>query len=339
MANGFFLGGAAEGIQAGRAGMRANEALDLEREGLGLREKALTQEASQFDRKLGLEERGLGLREKQMKFEQGRAVQAEVDAAIASTMKLAADTITAGLEADRDPEVLRKAVTPLLADAQALAKRINRNPATLAKQLDTMLTLPGAEEAAAAEGKAAAAKQKAMTEGGVSLLKPEQKVTVENSLRDDFIKQATPFIETRDAYQRIQSIESDNKTGAGDVALVYSYMKMLDPRSTVREGEIAMARDAAGVPGTVLNLYNSVIKGETLTPDVRNAFRAQAKALFSKQASQHERRAKTFEEIAKRQGADPRNVVIDLSQPEEAKTPAGGAGGLPPLPEGFVEVK
>ena len=35
---------------------------------------------------------------------------------------------------------------------------------------------------------------------------------------------------------------------AGDMALIFSYMKMLDPNSTVREGEYATAQDAGSIP-------------------------------------------------------------------------------------------
>jgi hypothetical protein len=343
MANGHFFGGVAEGIESARAGVRADTALSQEKEfrerGLGLQERGLDQQARSSDRSFGLQERALGLQEQSAKNAERRAGLAEVEGAIAETMKLAAGTISAGLSAGRDPEQVRKAVTPLLADAQALAKRIGKDPTSYARQLDAMLTFPGAEEAAAAEGKAAAAKNKAASEGGMPALKPEQRVTVEGSLRDDYTKQSAPFVETQDAWRRIQSIQPDEKTGAGDVALLYSYMKMLDPRSTVREGEIATAQNAAGVSGTVLNLYNSVIKGQLLTPDLRTAFRNQAKAQFETQRKQQDNRRKTFEGIATRQGADPRNVVIDFTSPEPDAAPAApGTGNFPAPPPNFVIV-
>lgn len=340
MANGFFLGGAAEGIESARAGVRADTALSQEKEfrerGLGLQERGLDQQAAQSDRSHGLQERALGLQERSAKNAEHRAGLAEVEGAIAETMKLAAGTISAGLAAGRDPELLRKAVTPLLADAQALAKRIGKDPTAYARQLDAMLTLPGAEEAAAAEGKAVAAKNKAMTEGGVSPLKPEQKVTVEGSLRDDYVKQSAPFIAANDAYNRIQSIET---TGAGDVALLYSFMKMLDPASSVREGEIALAQQASGVPATVLNLYNSVVKGETLPPTLRAQFKSQAQKIFEKQSTQHERVRKQYGEIAKRQGVDERNVIVDFSTPASPATGGDVGSNLPEPPSGFQLVK
>lgn len=334
MADGNFFGGVADGITAAQTAARADEALGIEKAGLGIRERALTQSGEQFNRSHGLAERAQRVSEQNTKFNQGRLLQADTEQAIANTMKIAAETIKASLDAGRNPDQIRKAVTPLLVEAQGLGKRIGKSPETYAKTLDAMLTMPGSEEAAAAEGRAAAAKNKALTEGGVSLLKPDQKVAVENSLRDDYTKQSAPFVETQDAYRRIQSIQPDAKTGAGDIALLYSYMKMLDPRSTVREGEIATAQNAAGVTGTVANLYNSVLKGQMLTPDLRKSFRDQAKAQFETQQKQHKHRTKSYEDIAKRQGVDPRNVIIDLNSPEPDE--AAASGGLPAPPPGFV---
>lgn len=335
MANGHFFGGMVKGMESAEADARANATLGLAREGLGLRDRALTQEAEIADRKIGLEERALGLREKAMKAEQSRAAQAEVDAAIAGTMQIASKTIEAGLSAGRTPEEIRKAVTPLLSDAQGLAQRIGRDPTAYASQLDAMLTAPTPVDVAEVEGKAAAAKNKAMTEGGVPLLKPEQKVSVENTLRADFVKRSEPFVVANDAWNRIQAIEP---TGAGDVALLYSFMKMLDPASTVREGELALAQDAAGVPAHVRNLYNSVIKGERLPPELRTQFKDQSKKIFDTQAKQHQLIKGQYSEIAKRQGVDDRNVTVDFSTPP---APAAGSGtsGFPEPPPGFNLVK
>ena len=60
-------------------------------------------------------------------------------------------------------------------------------------------------------------------------------------------------------------------------------MKVLDPRSTVREGEFASAEKAAGLEQTLLNQYNKVRKGDLLTPEARRQFIEGANALFAKQ--------------------------------------------------------
>lgn len=340
MANGHFLGGMAEARDTRLAGERADAALAqegaLRSRGLGLQERQLEQQGKQSDRSFSLEEKALGLKERAMKNAERNEGLAKVEAAIASTMQIASKTVEAAIQAGRTPEEIRKAVTPLLVDAQGLAQRIGRDPASLARQLDAAIQGPNPVDVAKVEGKAAAAKQKAMTEGGMPLLKPEQKVTVENTLRTDYVARSKPFIEANDAFNRIQAIEA---TGAGDVALLYSFMKMLDPASTVREGEVAMAQQAAGVPATVMNLYNSVVKGERLPPHLRDQFKTQAKKIFDTQALQHQRVKNQYTDIAKRQGADPANVTVDFTTPPAAAPPAGGTGNFPEPPPGFNVVK
>lgn len=72
-------------------------------------------------------------------------------------------------------------------------------------------------------------------------------------------------------------------TGAGDLALIFGYMKVLDPRSTVREGEFASAANAAGIVENLRNQYNRVLEGQLLTPKARATFIQGANALFEKQ--------------------------------------------------------
>jgi len=62
------------------------------------------------------------------------------------------------------------------------------------------------------------------------------------------------------------------KTAAGDVSLIFAYMKLLDPQSVVREGEQATAQNTTSVPGQIRNLYNRAITGQRLNEDQRKEF-------------------------------------------------------------------
>jgi hypothetical protein len=57
-----------------------------------------------------------------------------------------------------------------------------------------------------------------------------------------------------------------------EIALIFSFMKTLDPASTVREGEYASAQKAGGVPELIRNYYNKLRVGEFLTDDQRKNF-------------------------------------------------------------------
>jgi hypothetical protein len=89
----------------------------------------------------------------------------------------------------------------------------------------------------------------------------------------------------RDSYQNIEAAAADGKanpekSGAADIALVYAYMKMLDPTSVVREGEFATAENSGGVGATIQNLYNKLLNGGRLNDDQRANYTRLSKQLY-----------------------------------------------------------
>ena len=61
-------------------------------------------------------------------------------------------------------------------------------------------------------------------------------------------------------------------TAASDIAMIFMFMKSLDPTSVVREGEQATAQNATGVPDRIRNLYNYIKKGNRLNEEQRGEF-------------------------------------------------------------------
>jgi len=106
----------------------------------------------------------------------------------------------------------------------------------------------------------------------------------EKGLRKEYNDQVSDYVDIQNAYRRMISAPED---GAGDLALVFSYMKVLDPTSVVREGEFANAESAGGVPAKVWNLYNKVKAGDRLPPEQRTMFKNAAKT-FVDAAAQRE---------------------------------------------------
>lgn len=330
MANGFF-GGAAEGMADAEKQRLARETLATE---AGLRERGL-----------GLQERGVGIQERAQALSEKNSARAagqqgleRVDKQIAETMATVSETVKQGLAAGRDPATIQKAVAPLVDSVKRLAPYAKRDPAMLDAQVNALLTNPNLVESATAAGTAAgtseAAKIKALQASGVTpatFKDPKDKVSAEGALRDDFLKQAAPFITVRDAKNRLDDIYS---TGAGDMALVFQYMKMLDPGSTVREGEFATASNAAGVPSTVIGLYNKALGEGFLAPKARTEIKQQAEKFYQSSARQYDKIQTNFAKIAQRQGMNPDNVIIDNSPSPEPK--AAGAPNIPAPPPGFV---
>jgi len=88
-------------------------------------------------------------------------------------------------------------------------------------------------------------------------------------------------------------------------------MKMLDPGSTVREGEQATAENARSVPDSIRARWNKVIAGEKLGPDQRADFINKAKALVTSQRGDAERTAGRYRSLAKASGLNPDLVTFD----------------------------
>lgn len=113
------------------------------------------------------------------------------------------------------------------------------------------------------------------------------------------------------AYNKIQSA-AKNPSAAGDLSLIFNYMKMLDPGSTVREGEFANAQNAAGVQDRIINLYNRARDGRRLGDDQRTDFVNQAGGLYKSQLDLQSQVDSQFKTMAERGGIDPNDVILNF---------------------------
>lgn len=176
---------------------------------------------------------------------------------------------------------------------------------------------------------AAAASNRANRGGGAGgVLGPQ--FDDETKLRGEFIKGADEFVKVRDAFGRIQASASD-PSAAGDLALIFSYMKILDPGSVVREQEFANAQNAAGVPDQIRNMYNKVLSGERLAPNQRQDFTGRATKLYQQQLSNFQKTRRIYEGLAGQYGFAPDRAAPDLSLGV-----TGDEGGPPPPPPSFT---
>lgn len=131
------------------------------------------------------------------------------------------------------------------------------------------------------------------------------------STRKEYIASAKDFVTVRDAFGKI-SVAKDNPSAAGDIGLIFNFMKMLDPGSTVREGEFATAQNATGVPGQIVNAYNRAASGERLAPEQRQDFLNQAENIFRVQLRSQIGLENQYKALAERLKMKPEDVVIDL---------------------------
>jgi hypothetical protein len=154
-----------------------------------------------------------------------------------------------------------------------------------------------------------------------------------SSLRSQFLKESGDFSQVASAFDRITAVAKE-PSAFGDIALIFNFMKMQDPGSTVREGEFATAQNAGGVPQRTRALYNSLISGQRLSESQRTDLLTQSRRLFGAALKRHERTIRDFSGIAKRNKINPKDVVIDLVG--DVDTRKKGKAPLPPegLPQG-----
>lgn len=135
----------------------------------------------------------------------------------------------------------------------------------------------------------------------------------EDKLRDEFNKGSGDFLKVRDAFGRIKASAKD-PSPAGDLALIFNYMKVLDPGSTVREGEFATAQNSASIPDRIKAKYNQVMRGERLALAQRADFVDRAESLYTQQEKFYKGHEQRYRDLAINYQLNPDRVVQGLNQ-------------------------
>jgi hypothetical protein len=131
------------------------------------------------------------------------------------------------------------------------------------------------------------------------------------------------------AYNKVKTAGA-KPSAAGDLSMIFAYMKMLDPNSVVREQEFANAQNATGVPDRVVNTYNKLLRGERLNPTQRADFINQAKNLANQSQVTVGKYRGRYSQLASKYGFDPENIVFNPydeapAAADEGQPAAGGA--------------
>jgi hypothetical protein len=160
-----------------------------------------------------------------------------------------------------------------------------------------------------------------------AILGGSKQFEAENKLRDEYQKGSGSFVKIRDAYGLVQAAAKD-PSAAGDLSLIFAYMRTLDPNSVVREGEFATAQNAASVPDRVRNAYNKALSGERLNPEQRTDFVNNAKKIYEQQKVSQDKLSGEYKNLAKNYGLKESNIVTDYSA--DAPKSAAPVVALPP---------
>jgi hypothetical protein len=80
-------------------------------------------------------------------------------------------------------------------------------------------------------------------------------------------------------FKNLMEIKELGTTPSDDIALIFKYMKTLDPTSVVRDNEFQTVGNAGGLPTQIQNIYNSYTTGNKLTPEIRRDIKKSADSI------------------------------------------------------------
>jgi hypothetical protein len=114
----------------------------------------------------------------------------------------------------------------------------------------------------------------------------------------------------RQARVSAQQLETLGRSGtaADDMAMIFSFMKVLDPNSTVRESEFATAQNSAGVDDRVRNAYNQLLSGQRLSPNQRREMVATAGRLYTDRSRTYNELVQSYRDQAQAMGIPPAQI-------------------------------
>jgi hypothetical protein len=138
----------------------------------------------------------------------------------------------------------------------------------------------------------------------------------EASLRSEHQRNAKDYITRRNNFNTLEAAAGG--TAIDDHALIFSYLKVLDPRSTVREGEFAAVRDTTGLPDRVKNYLNQIWQGNKLTAKQRSEILSQSAAQFEVATRSQNQLDDEYRRLAVGQDLDPSRVVLDFVTPKKS---------------------
>lgn len=149
-----------------------------------------------------------------------------------------------------------------------------------------------------------------------------------NTLRDEFNKQ-TEQVRTVASMYRNGVKGAASASGAGDMNLIYSFMKALDPGSSVKEGEYAQGENLTGAYGKFWQSYNKAKDGEKLLPEVRADILGQLKNIYTSHLPSYAATKQRYSDIATRQRVKPEDVVTDLPAVDDVAATNKAPEGTP----------
>lgn len=92
-----------------------------------------------------------------------------------------------------------------------------------------------------------------------------------------------------------KKIEDNPNDAAAQISLLYSYIKLLDPTSTVREGELSLATSVQSFLEKNKTIIESATSGKKISPEAAKKLAAETKDLATKWADMAEKRDEEYQ--------------------------------------------
>lgn len=136
------------------------------------------------------------------------------------------------------------------------------------------------------------------------------------TLRGEYLSNSKTFNAGREGYERVIASAKD-PSPAGDIGLIYGFMKVNDPGSTVREGEFATAQNAGSIPERIRAQYNQALDGTRLTKSQRADFVDRSRKQYKQSEKSQQKMVGQYKNMAERNNLNPSDVIVDFNTTAE----------------------
>lgn len=244
--------------------------------------------------------------------------------------------------AELQPALARKGVAEATSAEAAAKDAAAKSAAELAKMgADLKLTKAQTNKAIIEGRKVSAEAAKINLElealkkspGGIP---PEKAFEQEEKLRKEYTTRSQKYNEVKGSFAVIEASAKD-RSGAGDIALVTAFNKVLDPGSVVRETEFANSRDTAGLLTKLQNAKQKIEKGSFLSDAQREDFRRLAEQYVKAAEEKEQKDRRALGTVVKNYGLNGDNVFGPPAQPTPNAPPLANAQPAPSYTPADVE--
>lgn len=154
---------------------------------------------------------------------------------------------------------------------------------------------------------------RALKQESGGILTDEDKRKVATIYRKEFDALSKDFRTVRDSYGRVLASTKD-PSAAGDLALIFNFMKMLDPGSVVRESEFANAAASGSLGQRWIATGRKLLAGERLSAQMRADFLDRSQRLFKSQENIQRTLIKRYSGLAGKSGIDAQDVITEVEK-------------------------